>query len=395
MKMKQKHILFGLLALLGTSCSNQDFEENLANDSGVQVTAGITESRVSFNEGDNTTYAYWQNGDAITLNTPTQSNLTYKATVSEKDATIATFSPVEGTLKDINGETVHAVYPATEITDGSVALPATEDWSDAQTLPFAYAVSSIQNSKVDLQFKHVFTFLKLTITADALKNATSSDGDKSIHQLVIKSGGDALGVRKGTFSFNTQKSNITETSGSIYYTLTEAFNPETETERSFYIPLLPVSSEFDVYIYLQHKNAEGKFATIHEVVKKTPSTGFEAGHVYTLKLVGTTSGEEEKPSTGTIEGEEGEIHLSAGGTLSQFITDENKYTIKKLKVSGYLNSDDIRLLREMAGRNKNGVETDGIMSYLDVSEATIVAGGKEGYYSSYKTTDNVWGNYFF
>ena len=87
--------------------------------------------------------------------------------------------------------------------------------------------------------------------------------------------------------------------------------------------------------------------------------------------------------------------MSAGGTLSQFITDENKYTIKKLKVSGYLNSDDIRLLREMAGRNKNGVETDGIMSYLDVSEATIVAGGKEAYYSSYKTTDNVWGNYFF
>lgn len=224
--MKQKHILFGLLALFGASCSNQDVEENLAYESGVQVTAGITESRVSFNEGENTTYAYWQNGDAITLSTPKQGNLVYTASVSEKDATKATFSPQDGILKDIDGETVYAVYPAAEITDGSVALPATENWSDAQTLPFAYAVSSIQNSKVDLQFKHVFAFLKLTITADALANATRSDGDKSIHQIVIKSAGDALGVRKGTFSFDTQKANITETSGSIDYTLTEAFNPK-------------------------------------------------------------------------------------------------------------------------------------------------------------------------
>ena len=137
--MKQKYIIFALLGLIGVSCSNQDLEERYTDAGKVQVTADIAKSRVSFNEADDMTYAYWQTGDAITLSTPTQGNLNYTATVSEDDATAATFAPEAESLKDIADETVYACYPATTITDGIVALPATDEWTDAKPLPFAYA----------------------------------------------------------------------------------------------------------------------------------------------------------------------------------------------------------------------------------------------------------------
>ena len=138
--MKQKHILFTLLGLIGSSCSNLDLEERYADNEQVEVIASISNSRVSFSEGNNVTYAYWQNGDAITLSTPTQGNLNYTATVAESDPTTATFASKGEKLKDIAGETVFACYPANTITDGVVALPSTNKWTDAQPLPFAFAV---------------------------------------------------------------------------------------------------------------------------------------------------------------------------------------------------------------------------------------------------------------
>ena len=130
--MKQKHILFALLGLIGTSCSNQDLEERYTDNEQVEVIASISNSRVSFSEGNNVTYAYWQNGDGITLSTPTQENLNYTASVEESDPTTATFASEGAKLKDIAGETVYACYPASSIIDGAVALPSTNTWTDAQ-----------------------------------------------------------------------------------------------------------------------------------------------------------------------------------------------------------------------------------------------------------------------
>ena len=152
--MKQKYFLIALLSLIVASCTNQEIE---CVDAGqVQVTANIAKSRVSFNEAGDKTYAYWQSGDVITLSTSTQGNLNYIAAVSEDDASVATFAPEANGLKDIDGENVYACYPAATITDGVVNLPATNKWTDTKSLPFAYAVSCITESKVDLAFEYVF-----------------------------------------------------------------------------------------------------------------------------------------------------------------------------------------------------------------------------------------------
>lgn len=64
------------------------------------------------------------------------------------------------------------------------------------------------------------------------------------------------------------------------------------------------------------------------------------------------------------------------GTLPTLISDEVKYTIDHLKITGSLNGTDIRLLRDMAGNNYQGQLTNGQLKYLDISDANIVAGGE-------------------
>ena len=96
------------------------------------------------------------------------------------------------------------------------------------------------------------------------------------------------------------------------------------------------------------------------------------------------------------------IKVSEPGTLSQIIGDNNKYSIKALKIVGKINGTDIRFLRDMAGRDVEGNPTEGLLTKLNLSEAQIVNGGDYYYkYNSYKqviyykTEDNVVGDNMF
>lgn len=73
------------------------------------------------------------------------------------------------------------------------------------------------------------------------------------------------------------------------------------------------------------------------------------------------------------------VTLDKAGDLSKKIKDTEKFTITSLIVSGSINSDDVRFLREMAGRDMDGNETDGKLSSLDLSDAKIVMGGGNYY----------------
>ena len=70
------------------------------------------------------------------------------------------------------------------------------------------------------------------------------------------------------------------------------------------------------------------------------------------------------------------INVETAGTLSTLIPETEKYLIEDLTLTGNLNGDDLALLRDMAGSDYNGFPTDGKLSFLDMSGATIVAGGK-------------------
>ena len=83
------------------------------------------------------------------------------------------------------------------------------------------------------------------------------------------------------------------------------------------------------------------------------------------------------------------IKLEKAGTLPDRIASSRKYKITNLKIIGEINGTDLRMIREMAGRDYRDDSTDGKLSVLDLSEAKIVEGGDCYYY------DNNSNNYYY
>ncbi|MBP5409845.1 MAG: leucine-rich repeat protein [Prevotella sp.] len=87
------------------------------------------------------------------------------------------------------------------------------------------------------------------------------------------------------------------------------------------------------------------------------------------------------------------IDVKKAGTLSDYISESEKYKIKDLTLTGELNGTDIRLIREMMGCGM-GADFKGQLYYLDLSGVRIVEGG-DSYYDTYFTIDNTIGDYMF
>ena len=94
-----------------------------------------------------------------------------------------------------------------------------------------------------------------------------------------------------------------------------------------------------------------------------------------------------------------QIKLDEAGTLPDRIGENQKNLITNLKIVGKINGTDLKFIREMAGCDFNGKETDGKLSILDLSDAKIVEGGS-AYYSDrddgfiYTSNDKL-GDYVF
>ena len=69
------------------------------------------------------------------------------------------------------------------------------------------------------------------------------------------------------------------------------------------------------------------------------------------------------------------IHLDYPGMLPQYISEDEKYTINELILSGKVNGTDLRLIREMAGCDYAGNMTNGKLLKLDMTDVLIYDGG--------------------
>ena len=92
------------------------------------------------------------------------------------------------------------------------------------------------------------------------------------------------------------------------------------------------------------------------------------------------------------------LKLDEAGTLPDKISAIEMISITNLKIVGKINGTDLKFIRQMAGRDVNGVGTNGKLSILDLSEAKIVAGG-DAYVSFYGdpkyTSNDELGDYAF
>ena len=86
------------------------------------------------------------------------------------------------------------------------------------------------------------------------------------------------------------------------------------------------------------------------------------------------------------------IKLEEAGTLPDKIGSTKKNQITNLKIIGEINSRDLEMIREMAGRNRWNAPTNGMLSVLDLSDAKIVEGYGDYYYEYYYTSNDKIGD---
>jgi len=96
------------------------------------------------------------------------------------------------------------------------------------------------------------------------------------------------------------------------------------------------------------------------------------------------------------------VNVFLPGTISGVISESEKSQVTDLTVTGTINGDDIRFIREMAGVDVKGQPVEGSLIRLDLSGVEISAAG--GYYyqssdpeqgvTSYYATSGIIGSYF-
>ena len=101
---------------------------------------------------------------------------------------------------------------------------------------------------------------------------------------------------------------------------------------------------------------------------------------YAANSIGETRGEPYRFHTSQA------VILTEAGELPEIMGEEGKYAFASLNIVGPLNGTDFRFLREMAGRGTDGQETPGQLQTLNLSDATIEAGGAS--YDGYHYTEN-------
>lgn len=183
------------------------------------------------------------------------------------------------------------------------------------------------------------------------------------------------------------------------------------TTQSVFARLQSVKVPFDVFTSVVTKRAETFGSTASSSVLSsavcpeqtnsfTAATGLrtsvsrpDSKLVYTFPYnhKGEASREVPRLSVKQLEGTQDEsireVAVEQAGTLGQLLPSTERLEIRKLKVSGTINGDDVLVLREMAGRNSDDEETEGKLEELDLSDVALADGGSP-YYSTTR------GNYY-
>lgn len=183
------------------------------------------------------------------------------------------------------------------------------------------------------------------------------------------------------------------------------------TTQSVFARLQSVKVPFDVFRSVVAKQAETFGSTASSSVLSsavcpeqtksfTAATGLrtsvgrpDSKLVYTFSYnhKGKASGEVPRLSVKQLEGIQDEsireVAVEQAGALGQLLPSTERLEIRKLKVSGTINGDDVLVLREMAGRNSDDEETEGKLEELDLSDVALADGGSP-YYSTTR------GNYY-
>ena len=388
MKTKALYLLASIVLLSLVSCTNE--VQELANEQSqalkqiVMTTQDFqpeADSRTVYQIADGAVKCTWATNDTVGV-FPNEGAQAYFPMASGAGTKNATFDGKGWALKD--GYTYGAYYPCIgqfyldrhavpvsytgqkQVGNGSmahlgdydymVATPTAPEFGSAQFM-FKH-LSALVQLKVTIPEPATFTSVKLVTDTKAF--AVEGKVDVMADAPVITPTAPATEVVLNLQNVVTTKENEVVT----FYLMLPPADLSGKTLKA-----VLVSDKGNVEVDLESKN-------------------FKAGTAYAL------SGEMESTDAGY---KDGVVTILEAGSMKQLLGD-NLLNITSLKVIGPINGDDVTCLRQMLGGSEFSNAEKGNLTSLDLSEATIVKGGKRYCYiynSSYYTSNDVIGGYMF
>lgn len=349
-----------------TACSN-DTEEVLAQESEIKLTSEITPSRVASLDYQTTQIVSGQQvGVTITGIKEGQEHNNIPWSVGDNGALTNTGDAV---YYGDGAATITAYHPFNDDWDENYTFSVSADQTDAANylnsdLLWATATSSKTETAVPLIFSHMLAKINVTLVPE--KNGDDLNGATiSINNTKIST------------TFNPTTGVISDATGEAQEIIAGVTADDAYTASAIVIPQ-EVSGKF---IKITH---EGKTYYYTLASAKTLEAGTSYSFTLTVKgkqLINTGSSinpwnpDSEEGEEGDAEEEttssyaNGVAFVAKAGELSSIIPAEEKNNITSLKISGYLNSDDMLFLKDMAKTTKGGK-----LAVLDLEQAAIENG---------------------
>lgn len=282
--MKQIYYIISLI-LLSSVCSCSD-EDLVKNNNEIEVKANIPSSRTTYSSENGMTNVSWKEGDAVGIFTKNQINLKYLASNPAEESPLV---PEGNKLQSNEGDSIFAYYPFNQYINEW--HPYLDEFMIKGALPFKsllvqnqkeglsaydcmYAVGVVKNSKVTLQFEHLFSFLRITFPTKMLQDLPGK-------RIRILSTETISSESEGTYYPITGKIDRGGKSQKLTYNLdSNLLNEETITCE---IAIFPQTES--AIIEIQDVPSSFNYRTPNTLlVKSAPKGGFKSGYVYSLNL---------------------------------------------------------------------------------------------------------------
>lgn len=273
----------GIIAVLCTSCTDEPLMET---GQGLRITGHMDSgSRTTFIQDGNVTHTHWEEGDRIGLYTDKQTNLRYQAL---SGGATTEFQSTAETLEREEGGKVWAYYPYKSSSEDLVSLPYTLSIESDKDVPvFLYSDATIRGLDVNFQFKHLFAYLRITVSAELFRTLIKKH--QYSDELTLEGSGIYIKSTE-TISSHSAKLNpetMEITNGTdcmrIIYRCPD-IDHEADGNYTYMIPLLPQSpsAEIKIMLYFYKTEYDGRLYTVRIDTKNPPTKGIEAGHVYVV-----------------------------------------------------------------------------------------------------------------
>lgn len=370
--MKQYSFLFSIFLLV--SCSHDTKEIMQENNSNIlsRITMTATDfelessARTSLKPTVNGLEFTWAENDTVGIFPSSGDQVSFPMSMGA-DTKTASFDGGGWALK--SSSKYAAYYPfnranynrsATSILLDYIGQKQIDNATTAHLGKYDYMAanaSTPENGKASFLFKHLNSVLQLKLT---MPIATS------FQSLTLTTGQDlfATSCELNLLSTETTTS-IWKKRNNITLDLENIQTTSPNQDITLYLMLAPVDL-----------SGQTLFAEILDTNGNSYAATFEGKNMERGKAYSYSAAAKVSESVNNI-------ILSSAGTLLKEIGVNNINSIKKLKITGDINGDDILVIRRMDK-----------LEYLDLQDSRIVEGGS-AYYESYKTKNDILGGHMF